>query len=264
MGQRCREQRRRQAAILLAGGVDDAAGVPGVRRAAGVDQQPQQPLRLRPALDRILLVNLPRVLGHPPDPGVGLVPATDPALGKREQHDLDALSALVARPGTDHVDGDVERLGVPARGDLLQRAQPQLRVAVALQCAQQKSAAQLPLAIEVQHRLGSTPAVGSDACARERRPHVLLPVVEVFHRDPPQLPFEDLSTPLGIRRHRQHAALHRTRGPWPRRTGPHGNRAAAVDVAIQQRVQRDDGVVVLGGRVDEVDHDPGLLAGMPA
>ena len=56
----------------------------------------------------------------------------------------------------------------------------------------------------------------------------------------------------------------RRRRPRPRRTGPDDDRAAAVDVAVEQRVQRDDRVVVLGRRVDEVDDDARLLARLAA
>jgi BirA family biotin operon repressor/biotin-[acetyl-CoA-carboxylase] ligase len=91
------EQRRGEAAVLLAGGVDQPARVARVRGAGGVDEQAEQPLGLRPALHRVLLVDLARVLGHPPDPGVGLVAAADPLVDHRLQHDLRALAALLAR-----------------------------------------------------------------------------------------------------------------------------------------------------------------------
>ena len=41
------------------------------------------------------------------------------------------------------------------------------------------------------------------------------------------------------------------------------DRAAAVDVAVEQAVQGDDRLVVGRRRVDEVDHEAGLLAGRP-
>ncbi len=151
-----------------------------------------------------------------------------------------------------------------AGGDLLERAQPQLRVAVALHGGQQEAALELALAVEVEHRLGAAPAVGRDPRARQRRPHVLLAVVEVLDRDPPQLALEHLRAPLGIGRHRQHPAL----DPHPPAAAaahrPDDDRAAAVDVAVEQRVQRHDRVVVLGRGVDEVDDDPGLLARVAA
>ena len=93
---------------------------------------------------------------------------------------------------------------------------------------------------------------------------MLLAVVEVLDRDPPQLALEHLGAALGIGRDRQHPAL--DANP-PAASAPHradDDRAAAVDVAIEQRVQRDDGIVVLGGGMDEVDDDPRLLARVPA
>ena len=92
------EQRGLQAAVLLARGVHEPARVARVRAAAGVHEQPEQALGLRPALDRVLLVDLARVLGQAPDPGVGLVAAADALLGQRLEHDLGALAALLARP----------------------------------------------------------------------------------------------------------------------------------------------------------------------
>ena len=112
-----------------------------------------------------------------------------------------------------------------------------------------------PLAVEVEHRLGAPPAVGRDARAGQRRPHALLAVVEVLDRDPPELALEDLGAPLGIGRHRQHAALDADPAAAAAAHRPDDDRAAAVDVAVEQRVQRHDRVVVLGRRVDEVDDD---------
>ena len=96
----------------------------------------------------------------------------------------------------DDVDRAVERLGVRGRGDLLQRAQAQLRVAVALDGGEQEAALELAAAVEVQHRPGAAPAVGRDARAGQRGPHVLLAVVEVLDGDPPQLALEDLVPPV--------------------------------------------------------------------
>ncbi|HEX7609504.1 MAG TPA: hypothetical protein VF380_02425, partial [Solirubrobacteraceae bacterium] len=72
--------------------------------AARINEQPEQALGLGPALHRIFLVHLARVLGHPPDPGVGLVTAADAALCERLEHDLDALATLVTGPAGHDVD----------------------------------------------------------------------------------------------------------------------------------------------------------------
>jgi hypothetical protein len=78
--------------------VDEPARVAGVRAAAGVHEQPEQALGLRPALDGVLLVHVARHVGQVPDPLVGLVAAADPLLGERLQQHLDALAPLLARP----------------------------------------------------------------------------------------------------------------------------------------------------------------------
>ena len=56
----------------------------------------------------------------------------------------------------------------------------------------------------------------------------------------------------------------RTRRPRPRLHRADHDRAAAVDVAIEQAVERDDRLVVRGRRVDEVDHQARLLARVAA
>ncbi len=93
---------------------------------------------------------------------------------------------------------------------------------------------------------------------------MLLAVVEVLDRDPPQLALEDLKAALLLGAHRQHAALDAHRAGRGRAARPDHDRAAAVDVAVEQRVQRHDRVVVLGRRVHEVDDEPRLLARVAA
>jgi len=66
---------------------------------------------------------------------------------------------------------------------------------------------ELAAAVEVEHGLGPPPPVGRDPGAGQRRPHVLLAVVEVLDRDPPQLALEHLRAPLGLGRDREHAPL---------------------------------------------------------
>ena len=261
---RGREQRRAEPAVVLAGGVDEPARVARVGAAAGVDEQPEQPLGLGPALHGVLLVHVARVLGQAPDPRVGLVAPADALLGQRLEHDLGSLAPLVAGPRADHVDRQVEGLGVLGRRDLLQRAQSQLRVAVALDRGEQEAALELAGAVEVQHGPRPAPAAGGHAGTGQGRPHVLLAVVEVLDGDPPQLALEDLVAALLVRRHRDHAAFDAHAAAATAAHGPDDDRAAAVDVAVEQRVQRDDRVVVLGGRVDEVDDDARLLARMAA
>src|SRR5207244_3347632 len=89
---------------------------------------------------RALRVRAPR---NPPQPPLARTTPPDVALGERLQQHLDALAALVARPAADDVDRLVEGLGVAHQGDLLQRADAQLRVAVALQAGDHEPPPQL-------------------------------------------------------------------------------------------------------------------------
>ena len=207
-------------------------------------------------------MHLARVLGQPPDPGVGLVAAADPPLDHRAQHDLRRLPALVPRPAADDVDCSVERVRVTQRGDVRQRAQSQLRILVALHGRDQKAALQLAATVEVQHRPSPAPTRRRHAGTGQCRPHVLLAVVEVLDGDPPQLALEHREPPLLLRAHRQHPALHAHPPPAPTPDRSDHDRPTAVDVTIEQRVQRHDRIVVLGRGVHEVHDKPRLLAGV--
>ena len=141
-------------------------------------------------------------------------------------------------------------------------------VAVALHAGEQEAAAQLLGLVVLEHRLRPAPVVGRHPRAGQRSPGVLLGVVEVLDRDPPQLALEHGQAALGIGRDGHHPALdpHPPAAAAPHRADD--DRAAAVDVAVEQAVQGDDRLVVGRGGVDEVDHQPGLLprgaAGDPA
>ena len=93
---------------------------------------------------------------------------------------------------------------------------------------------------------------------------MLLAVVEVLDGNAPQLALKDGEAALLLGAYGQHTPLHPHPPAAPAAHGAHHDRTAAIDVAIEQRVQRDDGVVVLGRRVHEVDHQTRLLAGMAA
>ena len=152
--------------------------------------------------------------------------------------------------------------GSRSGGDVGQRAQAQLGVLVALDRGDQEAALELARAVEVEHRPSPAPAVGRHARAGERGPQVLLAVVEVLDGDPPQLALEDREPPLLLGAHGQHAALHAHPPAAPAAHRTDHDRPAAVDVAVEQRVQRHDRIVVLGGRVHEVDDQARLLARM--
>ena len=133
-------------------------------------------------------------------------------------------------------------------------------VAVALQAGEQEAAAQLLGLVVLDHRLRAAPVVGVHPGAGERRPGVLLGVVEVLDRDPPELALEHREPALGIGGDRDDAALDPDPAAAPAAHRADDDRAAAVDVAVEQAVQGDDRLVVGRRRVDEVDHQAGLLA----
>src|SRR6185312_4758263 len=87
---------------------------------------------------------------------------------------------------------------------------------------------------------------------------------EVLDRDPPQLALEYLCAALGIGSDRQYPALDPDSPAAAAAHRSDHDRAAAVHVAVKQRVQGDDRIVVLGRRVHKVDDDAGLLARVPA
>jgi hypothetical protein len=231
-----------------------------LRRAGGVDQQPEQALGLGPALHGVLLVHLARVLGEVPQPAGRLVASPDLLLGEGLEQNLDALAALIARPAAHDLHGVVERLRVAQVAHLGQRTQAQLGVAVAPQAGDQEQAAQLAGGIEVQHRLGAPPVVRGHARAGQHRPGLLLAPGEVLHGHPPQLALEDLRPAVLVRGHRHHPALDPQATPAAAAHGTDDNRPTAINVTVEERVQGDYGVVVGSGGVDEVHDDPGLLA----
>ena len=83
----------------------------------------------------------------------------------------------------------------------------------------------------------------------------------MLHGDPPQLALEHLRAALGVGGDRHHAALHPQPAAAAAAHRADHDRAAAVDVAVEQRVQGDHRVVVRRGGVDEVHDDARLLAG---
>src|SRR5688572_2498492 len=141
-----------------------------MRAARAVHEQAEEPLGLRPALDRVLLVELTGVVREPPDPGLGLVTAADPALGERLEQDLDTGALLVPRPGADDLDRVVERIAVAERRDLAERLEPQLVVAVALDAGQEEPPAELLRRVVLEHRLRAPPALRVDPGTGEGGP----------------------------------------------------------------------------------------------
>src|SRR5215208_1215290 len=143
-----------------------------------------------------------------PEPAGRLLAPPYLALRERLEQRLHALAALVARPSTHDLHGVVECLGVAQVPDLAERAQAQLRVAVAAQTGDQEDAAQLARLVEMEHRLGPTPVVGSHPRARKHRPGLLLAPAQVLHGYAPKLTLEHLRATLLVGRDRNDAALH--------------------------------------------------------
>ena len=96
VGDRGGEQRDSQAPVLFAGRVHEAPRVAPVGAAGGVDEQAEQALRLRPALNRVLLVQLAGVGGEAPDQGLSLVAAADPLLDSAWRRIFGAGAILLA------------------------------------------------------------------------------------------------------------------------------------------------------------------------
>jgi hypothetical protein len=130
-------------------------------------------------------VQLTGVGAESPAPRLCLVAAADPFVDQRLQQAFRPSPLVVAAPGADDVDRVVEGVGIAQVGDLGQRFQPQLGVAVALHAGQQKAPAQLLGAVVLQHRACAAPVLRVDPRSGQRRPGVLLGVVEVLDRDPP-------------------------------------------------------------------------------
>src|SRR5207245_11286937 len=118
-----------------------------------------------------------------------------------------------------------------------------------------------PLAgLAIWDLLDEIPAlVEADLTARDRRPVALLVLVEVLRIDPLPLPLDDTDAPADVgrdrhepRRRREAAASAALRAAARCR----GDASAlAVEVGVEERVERDDALVVRRALRDEVDDD---------
>ena len=108
------------------------------------------------------------------------------------------------------------------------------------------------------------PLVEADLAARDRRPEALLVLVEELGVDPLPLALDHGEPARDVRRHRdeprrrREAAACAALDAAARRRGDAG--ALAVEVRVEQRVERDDALAVRGGLRDEVEDHTGLLA----
>ena len=110
----------------------------------------------------------------------------------------------------------------------------QLGVAVALDAGEQEAAAQLLVWSSAASPCARRQPLGCDPGAGERRPDVLLAVVEVLDGDPPQLALEDLRAPLRVGGDRDDAPLDAHPAAAAAADRADDDRAAAVDVAVEQ------------------------------
>src|SRR5207237_1680535 len=78
--------------------------------------------------------------------------------------------------------------------------------------------------------------------------------------DPPQLAVEDNRPPFRVGSDGKHAAFHAQAPSAATTDRADDDGAAAVDVAVEQRMKSYDRIVVRGRRMHEVDDDAGLLA----
>ena len=221
VGQRGRQQRRRQAAVLLLGRLHQPPRVARVG-AARTSSPAARAAAWSPASATPRTPRAPRACTRPgARSSGGLVAAADRPLGHRLQQRLDALAALVALTSR-------RRSRPPRRtppGPVIWPISCSARTRsceLRLRCRQvdEEAAAQLAGRVEVQHRLGAAPVVRRDARAGERRPGVLLAPREVLDGDPPKLALEDLRAPLRSSVTGSTRRSTRSRRPRPRRTGP--------------------------------------------
>src|SRR5207244_13136188 len=108
------------------------------------------------------------------------------------------------------------------------------------------------------------PLVEADLAACDRGPEPLLVLVEVLRVDPLPLALDDSKPPGDVGRHRHEPRDRRELATGAPLLPPAGCRrdasALAVEVSVEECVQRDDALVVRRRFRDEVDDDPGLLA----
>ena len=263
------EQRGADLARLLERRVDELRGVLLVPVAARVGERAEETLGLRELGAGAPVLNLARRLGEPPGPAdEDLLGRVHLAVAQRAEQGAHALNAVLlpgrrlgherdqvveAGPVDDHRDAIGER----------GQAQAPVRVLGGAGVQELLEGAAVRLALgELLDELD--PLVEAHVAPGDRGPVELLVVVEVARVGP--LPFaRDHGEPaLHVRGHRHEPRRRRQFPAGPaldtasrRRGDP---RALAVEVGVQQAVQRDDALVVRRALGREVDHHARLLA----
>ena len=91
---------------------------------------------------------------------------------------------------------------------------------------------------------------------------MLLAVVKILDADAPKLALKYFVAALLAWRYWKHAALYANSAAAATADRTNDDRAAAVDVAVKQRVERHDRIIVARCRMDKVDYNAGLFAGV--
>ncbi|OLE01689.1 MAG: hypothetical protein AUG91_00650 [Actinobacteria bacterium 13_1_20CM_4_69_9] len=268
-GQQRRAHRHRQ----LESRVDELRGVLLVPVAARVRQRTEQPLGLGELRARTAVLLLARRAREAPrPPREDLVRRVGLPFRDRAQQDAHAAHPVLL-PGRrlrDERDQIVEVGALDRHGDAVrQRHDPQPPVRV-LRGARREELLERPLGGAASRQLLDERGalVEANLAAGDRRPVALLLLVQILRID--ALPFaRDHGKPSShVRRHGDEP---RRRRQLPSRAALHAParcrrdaRAFAVEVRVEERVQRDDPLVVCCRLGNEVDDDAGLLARMRA
>ncbi len=264
-GEECRTHFERERLRDL----DQLAHVVLVPVAARVGDGAEQPLRLRELRAGTTVLHLPRRLGQLPRPPLqDLIRGVCLAVADRAEEDADAGGAVLL-PGrrlTDQGDEIVEVGALDGHRDaVLQRGHAQAAVGI-LRRADREEGLERELGRaalgELPREVG--PLVEAQLPSGDRRPVALLVVVEELRVDSLPLaldhsePARDVGGHRDEPRRRREMATSSALHPAARRR--RDACALAVEVGVEQRVERDDPLVVRGRLRREVDDDPRLLA----
>ena len=237
--------------------------------AARVGDRAEEPLRLGELLARLAVERLADGAREPPRPAAqDLVGRVRLALAERTEQDPDAGGAVLLprRRLRDERDEIVEVGTLDRRRDAVgERGHPQAAVRV-LGGADGEERLERALAGAALGELARElrALVEADLATGDRRPEALLVVVEELRVDALPLALDDREPPgdvLGDRdepRRRRELAAGPARGAPAR--GGRDARALAVEVRVEQRVERDDALGVRRALRHEVDDDARLLA----
>src|SRR5215204_4728002 len=244
-----REQRDTDLQRLLEGGVDQPGGVLLVTVPARVRKRTQQALRLRELRASPPILRLARGAGELPGPAAeDLLGRVCLALSERPQERPDALDAVLfpRRRLGDERDEVIEVRALDLHRDAVgERDQPEPPVRVLRRAGEQElleaTTARAPVG-QLLDELG--PLVEPHLAAGDRRPEALFVLVEVAGVDSLPLACDHVEAALDVRRHRDEPRRRRELAAGsavrPPPGGRRDTRALAVEVGVEQAVERDD------------------------